>query len=183
MRQGCWLSIFLFTLVVYWIVRTSTEGRRNDTQWTLWPQLDDPDFANDLALLSHSHAQTQDKTHAWIQHQTGQVSAPLMARQRSYGCSTPVPTSHSSRTTPWEVNSFTYLGSMTDTQDWTDTDVRTGIGKARSAFLILANLILAVSREDKQREPIEDKDSRTNGRTDPQKTVGLDWPHPQDVCQ
>nr|KAG5685975.1 hypothetical protein BaRGS_017414 [Batillaria attramentaria] len=31
-------------------------------EWTLWTQLDDLDFADDLALLSHSHSQMQDKT-------------------------------------------------------------------------------------------------------------------------
>ena len=60
--QGCLLSLFLFTFVVYWIMRTSTERKRNGMQWTLWSQLDDLDFADDLALLSHSHAQLQDKT-------------------------------------------------------------------------------------------------------------------------
>ena len=36
--------------------------RRNGIQWTLWSQLDDLDFADDLALLSHSHEQMQEKT-------------------------------------------------------------------------------------------------------------------------
>ena len=44
------------------IMRTSTEGRRNGIQWILWSQFDDLDFADDLALLSHSHSQMQDKT-------------------------------------------------------------------------------------------------------------------------
>ena len=43
-------------------MRTSTEGRRNGIQRTVWSQLDEFDFADDLALLSHSHAQMQDKT-------------------------------------------------------------------------------------------------------------------------
>ena len=52
----------LFTLVMGWMMRTFTEGKRNGIQSTLWWQLDDLDFADDLALLSHSHAQFQDKT-------------------------------------------------------------------------------------------------------------------------
>ena len=55
------LSPLLFTLAVDWIMRTSTKGRRNDIQWTLWSQLDDLDFGDDLALLSHSHAQMQEE--------------------------------------------------------------------------------------------------------------------------
>ena len=53
---------FLFTLVVDGIMRISKEGKRNGIQWTLWSQLDDLDFADDLALLSHSHAHMQNKT-------------------------------------------------------------------------------------------------------------------------
>lgn len=61
-RQGCLLSPFLFLLAIDWIMRTTTAGRRNGIQWSLTQQLEDLDFADDLALLSHSHAQMQDKT-------------------------------------------------------------------------------------------------------------------------
>ena len=39
-----------------------------------------------------------------------------------------------------EVNSFTYLGSVVDTQGGTDADVRARIGKARAVFLQLKNI-------------------------------------------
>ena len=39
-----------------------TKNRRNGIQWTFWSQLDELDFADDLALLSHSHEQMQEKT-------------------------------------------------------------------------------------------------------------------------
>ena len=57
-RQGCLLSPFLFLLEVDWIMKNSTEGTRNGIQWTLWTQLEDLDFADDLALLSHQQQQT-----------------------------------------------------------------------------------------------------------------------------
>ncbi|KAK2181583.1 hypothetical protein NP493_391g01000 [Ridgeia piscesae] len=37
-------------------------NRRNGIQWTPWSQLEDLDFADDLAFLSHSHQQMQEKT-------------------------------------------------------------------------------------------------------------------------
>lgn len=53
------LSPFLFLLVIDWILKTATSDRRNGIEWT---QLDDLDFADDLALLSHNHNQMQDMT-------------------------------------------------------------------------------------------------------------------------
>lgn len=43
-------------------MKTSTRERRNRIQWTLWDHLDDLDFADDIALLSHSQQQMQEKT-------------------------------------------------------------------------------------------------------------------------
>ena len=61
-RQGCLLSPFLFLLVIDWIMRETTRGKNNGIQWTLFEQLDDLDFADDLALLAHNQNQMQDKT-------------------------------------------------------------------------------------------------------------------------
>ena len=61
-RQGCLLSPFLFLLAVDWIMKETTTGSRNGIQWTLVYQLEDLDFADDLALLAHTHTQMQAKT-------------------------------------------------------------------------------------------------------------------------
>ena len=61
-RQGCLLLALLFLLAIDWIMRTATAQARNGIQWTPWLQLDDLDFADDLALLSHTHQQMQEKT-------------------------------------------------------------------------------------------------------------------------
>ena len=61
-RQGCLLSPFLFLLDVDWIMKETTTGSRNGIQWSLLEQLEDLDFADDLALLAHTHTQMQAKT-------------------------------------------------------------------------------------------------------------------------
>ena len=43
-------------------MKETNEGRRNGIQWSPWRQLDDLDFADDIALLSHTAHQMQDKT-------------------------------------------------------------------------------------------------------------------------
>ncbi|VDP44758.1 unnamed protein product, partial [Schistosoma margrebowiei] len=61
-RQSYLLSPFLFLLAIDWIMKTSTcEGKRG-IQWTSRMQLDDLDFADDLALLSQTQQQMQQKT-------------------------------------------------------------------------------------------------------------------------
>ncbi len=42
-------------------MKTETKGKRNGIQWKILTQLDDLDFADDLALMAHSHRQMQDK--------------------------------------------------------------------------------------------------------------------------
>ena len=61
-RQGCLLPPFLLLLTVDWIMTSHTNQKRNRIQWTLWSQLDDLDFADNLALLPHNYRQMQEKT-------------------------------------------------------------------------------------------------------------------------
>ncbi|KAK2171237.1 hypothetical protein NP493_1088g00044 [Ridgeia piscesae] len=45
-------------------MKMTTRNRRHGIQWTPWSQLEDLDFADDLALLSHTHQQMQEKNRA-----------------------------------------------------------------------------------------------------------------------
>ena len=81
-RQGCLLSPFHFILVKDWVMKTATKEKRNGIQWTMLTQLDDLDFADDLALLPHSHRQMQDKTTGidfsagWVENQQKENKDP-----------------------------------------------------------------------------------------------------------
>ena len=61
-KQGCILSLILFLMAIDWLMKQTTQGKKNCLQWTILDQLDDLDFADDLALLSHTNRQMQDKT-------------------------------------------------------------------------------------------------------------------------
>ncbi len=56
------LSPLLFLLAIDWIMKTTTTERNNVIQCTLWMQLDDLAFADNLVLLSHNYNQMLDKT-------------------------------------------------------------------------------------------------------------------------
>ena len=60
-RQGCLLSPVMFLLTMDWVMKISTAQGQNGIQWTLWRQLDDLDYADDLALLSHTRHQMLEK--------------------------------------------------------------------------------------------------------------------------
>ena len=140
-RQGCLLSPFLFLLVIDWIMKTTTTGRNNGIQWTLWIQLDDLDFADDLALLSHNHNQMQDKTTRLetISARTGLKINTKKTELMKINTTANTPVTVAGNPIK-EVESFVYLGSVVDKQGGTDRDVAARIGKARGAFVMLKNI-------------------------------------------
>ncbi|CAH8469006.1 unnamed protein product [Schistosoma turkestanicum] len=140
-RQGCLLSPFLFLLVINWIMKTSTSGGKHGISWTVRTQLDDLDFADDLALLSHTQQQMQEKTTS-----VAAASAALglnihKGKSKILRCNTTCTNQITLDEDAFEdVNNFTYLGSIIDEKGGSDADVRARIGKARVAFLQLKNI-------------------------------------------
>ncbi|XP_068675670.1 uncharacterized protein [Montipora foliosa] len=56
------MSGFLFLIVIDWIMRRTVCKGKNGIRWRLTTKLDDLDFADDIALLSSSRNQMQEKT-------------------------------------------------------------------------------------------------------------------------
>ena len=122
---------------------TTSEGR-NGIQWTLMGpnnQLDDLDFADDLALLSSTRQQMQAKTDTMAEKSAkiglhvnrGKTKVMRVNNQSQEPISVygePIE----------EVDFFIYLGSVVDKLGGTDADIKTRKGKARSAFKKMKNV-------------------------------------------
>ncbi|VDP41384.1 unnamed protein product [Schistosoma mattheei] len=119
----------------------STSEGKHVIQWISRTNLDDLDIAGDLALLSHTRKQMQEKTTS-----VAVVSAAVglnihKGKNRILRYNTPYT---NPITTDGEdladVSTFTYLSSIIDEQGGSDADVEARIGRARAAYLQLKNI-------------------------------------------
>lgn len=99
---------------------------------------DDLDFADDLALLSHTHQQMQDKT-STLETNASKIGLKINKDK------TKVMRINAKKNDSIslisgdieEVRSFTYLGSVVDETGGAQQDIKTRIAKARTAFNLL----------------------------------------------
>ena len=140
-RQGCILSPILFLVVIDWIMRNTTSDKQRGIQWTLFTQLEDLDFADDLACLSTNLNHLQEKTN----------------RLQGFAQKTGLNTNHKKTqvmrlntniTTPLyidnhqleDVDDFTYLGSVVSKDNGAGKDIKARLGKARGTFARLQSV-------------------------------------------
>ena len=61
-KNRCVMSAFFFNLVIDRMMRHTTEDQPRGIRWTLFDTLEDLDFTDNLALLSHTYQHMQEKT-------------------------------------------------------------------------------------------------------------------------
>ena len=61
LRQGCTMSAMLLNVTINLVMRRTTEDRSRGIKWTLLPTMEDLDFAGDLALVSYTQEDVQQK--------------------------------------------------------------------------------------------------------------------------
>nr|KAG5690574.1 hypothetical protein BaRGS_009236 [Batillaria attramentaria] len=137
-RQGCILSPTIFLMVVDWVMRQATDGRRTGIQWTFSKQLEDLDFADDIALLSHKQQDAQEKLNRVAEEaeKTGlkiNISKTEVMRV-NHKQHDPIQLHQEDIK---EVDKFVYLGSVVSKDGGTDEDIKSRTNKARHAFRTL----------------------------------------------
>ncbi|VDO73441.1 unnamed protein product [Schistosoma margrebowiei] len=120
---------------------TSTSEGKHGIQWTFRMQLDDLDLADDLALLSQTQQQMQEKTTSVAAASTAVGLNIHKGRSKvlpyNTVCTNPITID---REDLEDVKTFTYLGSIIDEHDGSDAGVKARIGKVRAAYLQLKNI-------------------------------------------
>ena len=140
-RQGCVMSSILFIISVDWILRSSLTGGNTGIRWTLFTHLEDLDYADDIALLSHLEKHMQDKT-TRLYKNAASIGLNINKKKTevmALNCREP-PDITINGTKLECSSSFTYLGSIVTSDGGADKDIRSRIGKARNAFLKLRNI-------------------------------------------
>ena len=140
-RQGCVMSSLLFNIAIDWIMRRTTAEGPRGIRWTLTSTLEDLDFADDLALLSHTYEHMQEKT-TRLNENAKQIGLKI-SRKKS---EVMVLNTNERRKIKIEedelpyTEEFTYLGSTVRNDGGAGKDIRIRIAKARNAFNMLNNI-------------------------------------------
>ncbi|VDP06956.1 unnamed protein product [Schistosoma margrebowiei] len=122
-------------------MKTSTSEGKHRIQWTSRMHLDDLDFTDDLALLSQTQQQMQEKTNSVA---AASAAAGLNIHkgkskilQYNITCINQITLDGEALE---DVKTLTYLGSIINEHGRSDVDVKARIGKSKAAYLQPKNI-------------------------------------------
>ena len=119
-------------------MKSVINGKRRGIRWTFTSLLEDLDFADDIALLSHRHQDMQAKI-KYMTRKAGEIGLKISTKKTKH-------LRMNSRTEAAimpngeeieAMEDFTYLGSKMTTSRDTEKEIRTRISKASQAFATL----------------------------------------------
>ena len=134
-KQGCNMSGFLFLMIMDWIMRRTVGKGENGIRWKLTSKLDDLEFADDIALLSSTKRQIQDKTTKLDQE--GERVGLKINIGKTKGMRINAKNQEKINIKEQdieEVDEFTYLGATICKEGGGMKDLKNRLSKARGAF-------------------------------------------------
>ena len=129
------LSPMIFLIVIDWIMKKTILENNTGIQWTFAKKLEDLDFADGIALLSHRQQDAQSKLNR-LSEEARKVGLNINKRK------TEVVRINNEQDRPIQLeeeeiidtDKFVYLGSVVNRDGGTDEDIKSRINKARLAF-------------------------------------------------
>ena len=139
--QGCTMSAMLFNMTIGWVMRHTTEDQSRGIRWTLFSTLEDLDFADDLALVPHTHQHMQEKTTrlSTYAQQVGLKISQKKTEVMLLNVSNPRPVQVNGKNLP-TTEELTYLGSTERHDGGAGSDIKNRLKKARNAFIMHNNV-------------------------------------------
>ena len=135
MCHGCVMSAVLFDLVIDWVMWRTPEDQPRGIRWTLFDMLEDLDFTDDLALLSHMHQHMQEKAPHFSKFGQ-QVRLQISKRKMevmTLNVNVPAPVLLEDQALP-SIQTFTYLRSVVRQGGGTNEDIQSRLREARNTF-------------------------------------------------
>ena len=114
------------------------KNRKQGIQWGVRGQLEDLDFADNLAIMSHSHKQLLDRLIHFAK-QVGLIINVSKTEEMNIIEKPQNPLNINGENLK-QVKEFTYLGSLIHTEEGAKADIKNRINKARNAFMSLRNI-------------------------------------------
>ena len=124
-KQGCVMSGFLFLLAIDWIMHETTSQANTGIRWKFTSQLEDLDFADDIALVSTNHSQMQKKMDKLSKtaERVGLNISQSKTRVMKVNCKNTEPIKFQNGLNIQESNDFTYLGAIVSIDGGADKDI------------------------------------------------------------
>ena len=149
-KQGCNMSGFLFLIIMDWIMRRAVENGENGIRRRFTSKLDDLDFADDIALISSTKQQIQDKT-TKLEEEARRVGLKVSTEKTK---TMRINARNQDKIVVNDIeDEFTYLGAKVCKEGGGMKDLKNRRSKARGAFIRLKNMwrFNSISRKAKLR--------------------------------
>ncbi|VDP48647.1 unnamed protein product [Schistosoma margrebowiei] len=168
-------------------MKTSTSEGKHGIQLTSRMQLDDLDFADDLALLSYTQQQMKEKTDS-VAAASAAVGLNInkgkgKVLRYNTACTNPATIDGEDLE---DVKTFTYLGIIIiDEHGGSDADVKVSIGKAGVAYLQLKNTWNSkqLSTNTKQQRTVGENKPDPSGGRNQEEALEVDRTHIEESTQ